>query len=353
MKWKIGLIIGVIIMSCVLAETLIPTNDTGTISFKNNVGDTNVTLYEITGEYIEQVEEEVIDWANTIWNTESFKVEKFAYKNILKNVTRYNLTSVKDVFKDTDKKGFGANFPSVSLGEEKRFIYVINLISNDSNLIPITDILNYSYYYLNKSRNIHSTCDFKKDGKIIINSCNKTRKLIKIYNHTESFTAHIYKSNPDDYWNEERFDIDFYDVCSKEGANCKLNWNSNSMEVMFNYKFILNKRIDPTFENVSSCTTLSDDNKFYALNTSIICSFNGINIACNNCTFNLMNFSITGSGTATSFEGIDIINNFDDVTILNGTVTNFSTGIEIGSGSDRAIITNILILLYLVYTIKI
>jgi len=83
---------------------------------------------------------------------------------------------------------------------------------------------------------------------------------------------------------------------------------------------------------VSGCGTLDVANKTYYLNQSISSNGTCFNITANNITLNFADYNITGNTTE---YGINITG-YNDTTVLNGTISNFSTGIYISSSSNNS-----------------
>ncbi|MBC8413089.1 right-handed parallel beta-helix repeat-containing protein [bacterium] len=77
----------------------------------------------------------------------------------------------------------------------------------------------------------------------------------------------------------------------------------------------------------------------YYLTSNLTSTGKGIDINVDNVTIDLMGFTMTGPGTAGNYgiEGVDIKN----LTIKNGTITNFALGVWLPSPSGRATIDNI------------
>ena len=82
----------------------------------------------------------------------------------------------------------------------------------------------------------------------------------------------------------------------------------------------------------SACGTLSTANRYYSLNQSISSNGTCFNITANGVTLDFAGFTITGNTTdyGTNITG------YNDTTILNGTISNFSTGIYISSSSSNS-----------------
>jgi len=83
---------------------------------------------------------------------------------------------------------------------------------------------------------------------------------------------------------------------------------------------------------ISGSATLDVANKYYMLNQSISVSGTCFNITANNITLDFNGTTITGDGTG---YGVNITG-YNDTTIVNGNISNFSNGIYISSGSNNA-----------------
>ncbi|MFH1521910.1 MAG: NosD domain-containing protein [archaeon] len=83
---------------------------------------------------------------------------------------------------------------------------------------------------------------------------------------------------------------------------------------------------------VSACVTLDVANRYYVLNQSIEADGTCFNITANNITFDFAGFNVTGNSSG---YGINITG-YNDTTISNGSIYNFSNGIYISSSSGNA-----------------
>jgi len=83
---------------------------------------------------------------------------------------------------------------------------------------------------------------------------------------------------------------------------------------------------------VFAAGTLSTANKTYYLNQSVECNGTCFNITANGITLDFAGFTITGNTTE---YGVNITG-YNDTTVLNGTISNFSTGIYISLSSSNS-----------------
>ncbi len=86
-----------------------------------------------------------------------------------------------------------------------------------------------------------------------------------------------------------------------------------------------------TYRNnvLTSCTTLSIQGRVYYINQSFSVNGTCFSITANNVTLNLNDFNITGNTTG---YGVNVTG-YNDITILNGSIYNFLSGIYISSSS--------------------
>lgn len=121
-------------------------------------------------------------------------------------------------------------------------------------------------------------------------------------------------------WNEKRHVWNFFDICKEPYSKCKWKPSKYSIEI----NFASDRNIDPTILPVTACATLNTDSGYYELiNTGITnnaLASDCIIISASNIIFNLNGSKISSDDAYTG-----IYTNYNNVTILNGTVNMSST----------------------------
>lgn len=134
---------------------------------------------------------------------------------------------------------------------------------------------------------------------------------------------------------EMRWILDFKDICMKNESNCSVTPTKKGYVV----NFTSDKDIDPTYQNISGCTTLNQNNTYYTLNASVS-DYVG------NCmVFTSVNSTLDGNGYI--IDGNDGLYNgvyalgYNNITIKNfANITDFQYGIQLSTTKNN-IINNI------------
>jgi parallel beta-helix repeat protein len=126
---------------------------------------------------------------------------------------------------------------------------------------------------------------------------------------------------------EMRWILDFKDICTKNESNCSVIPTKKGYIV----NFTSDKDIDPTFQNISGCTTLDQNNTYYTLNASVS------NHVGNCMVFTSVNSTLDGNGYIIDGDdsaidsGIYGLNN-NNLTIINfANVTGFYYGVSLST----------------------
>ena len=199
---------------------------------------------------------------------------------------------------DEEKWEFGANDTSQ------------DGLNNMTYVLESTD----EFVLLNEIKNVYAI------NSENITYVNYSYNSLRIYNYEESTI-----------YNEKRHWYSFDGVCEEEYSNCFWNLSEDKKSLTLNFvanDYFLTKSIT----NVSGCGTLNIANEIYILNQSISTLTDCFVIGAENITLDMNGYNITHNDTKED-NGIDNSGNYANLTVKNGYIYDFGTGIYQYGGS--------------------
>lgn len=272
---------------------------------------------EGTGIYVTENSESVLLFNNTITTTAAD-----ASGIYLEEINNANLTS--NIVTTSGDEAIGLN-----LRGSNSSVVVQNTIKtggSDTCTVYVYEAENNTFY-----DNIFNTSSVDGNG-----FCAGTPSLVNSWNTTEVVVTNIvggpniggnfWANNESTGYSEtctdadgDYFCDDFYNLAGSESSD------TNNIDYL---------PLTNNTNSVSECSSLSTTNKIYYLNQSITgISGTCFNITANNITLDFNGFSITGNTTG---YGINITG-YNDTTVLDGLIYNFSAGIYLRSNQNNSI----------------